>query len=209
MSLINISNLYLNFNEYNLFNNLNFEIVNGDKIAFTGQSGSGKSTLINVLMGFQKVISGKIQIKDMEMNPRNVIKIRNLISWLPQNVNVPENGTVLSSILNPFSYKFNIHNKPSNEQIYKLAEIFYLDSKIFDNQFNSASGGEKQRIALIIAILLKREIMILDEPTSSLDDKSAEAVLSYLFEMNDKTIICSTHDKRWIDKCNKNLELHK
>jgi ABC-type multidrug transport system ATPase subunit len=209
MPLINISILNLKFNDFDLFRNLNLIINNGEKIAFTGQSGSGKSTLINTLMGFQRIDSGSLKIKDMEMNQLNVIKIRNLISWLPQNVNLPENGTVMSSILKPFTFRFNIHNKPSNEQIYKLAEIFLIDSKIFDNPFSSASGGEKQRIALIIAILLKREIMIFDEPTSSLDDKSAETVLEYLSGLKERTIICATHDKRWIDKCDKILELHK
>ncbi len=205
--MIELRNIGLFYNDKWLLRKFNLFVKANESIAFTGASGGGKSSIFNLILGFYKQDEGDIFILGEELNSNNCSKIRKEIAYLPQNYNVIDSGTVFESIKKPFLFS---HNKQI-EINKKILEIEFsklnLDFSIIDNPFNSASGGEKQRIALIIAKLLNRKIILLDEPTSALDKESKLLAANYILSLENQCLISITHDKEWIEYCSRNVEL--
>lgn len=191
--LIKIEKANLKFNDKTIFNDLNFNINKGEKVIIRAHSGRGKSTLLKVIMGFQKLTSGKVEVDGLELNISNIEKIREKISYLPQSINF-RNQTIKEVIENIFSFKKNRSLKVDNEKLMFLIEELKLEKDILEKNFDFLSGGEKQRVALIIAFLMNKEIILLDESIASLDVVLKERVMQYLLQL-DKTVILVTHDR--------------
>ncbi|MGL5655317.1 MAG: ABC transporter ATP-binding protein [Fusobacteriaceae bacterium] len=191
--MIKIEKANLKFNDKTIFNDLNFNINKGEKVIIRAHSGRGKSTLLKVIMGFQKLTSGKVEVDGLELNISNIEKIREKISYLPQSINF-RNQTIKEVIENIFSFKKNRSLKVDNEKLMFLIEELKLEKDILEKNFDFLSGGEKQRVALIIAFLMNKEIILLDESIASLDVVLKERVMQYLLQL-DKTVILVTHDR--------------
>lgn len=191
--LIKIEKANLKFNDKTIFNDLNFNINKGEKVIIRAHSGRGKSTLLKVIMGFQKLTSGKVEVGGLELNISNIEKIREKISYLPQSINF-RNQTIKEVIESIFSFKKNRSMKVDNEKLMFLIEELKLEKDILEKNFDFLSGGEKQRVALIIAFLMNKEIILLDESIASLDVVLKERVMQYLLQL-DKTVILVTHDR--------------
>ncbi len=95
------------------------------------------------------------------------------------------------------SLKANQHLNLGKEKILAEFEKFELDAKIYAEEITELSGGEKQRIALITALLLNRQIYFLDEPTSALDAKLKRKVTDYFLSLEGKTVVIISHDEIW------------
>lgn len=191
--MIKIEKANLKFNDKIIFNDLNFNINKGEKVIIRAHSGRGKSTLLKVIMGFQKLTSGKVEVEGLELNISNIEKIRGKISYLPQSINF-RNQTIKEVVENIFSFKKNRSLKVDNEKLMFLIEELKLEKDILEKKFDFLSGGEKQRVALIIAFLMDKEIILLDESIASLDVILKERVMQYLLQL-DKTVILVTHDR--------------
>ncbi len=191
--MIKIKNANLKFNNKEIFNDLNFYIEKGAKVIIRAHSGRGKSTLLKVIMGFQHLSSGSVTVDNLELNIDTIDKIRDKIAYLPQSINF-RNQTIKNIIDSIFSFKKNKKLKIDREKILYLMEEFNLQEEILDKEFEFLSGGEKQRIALIIAFLMDKEIILLDESIASLDVELKEKVMRYLAKL-DKTVILVTHDR--------------
>jgi len=176
-----------------LFEGLSFEIASGEHIALTGPSGSGKTTLLRCLLGLIEPTAGEILIEGQFLNPKSVWKIRGQMGFVPQEADIGE-GTVRDFIERPFKYRIN-HAKAENlKDVPEQMHAVGLDIKLLDSTTEALSGGEKQRIALVSALLLDRPILLLDEVASALDDESAKLVFGRLAGLKDKTIIGVVHD---------------
>lgn len=196
--MISLKEIYLNINNLSIFENLNLSIDKNKKAVISGQSGIGKSTLLNLLLGFVHPDSGLIEINNKLLTASSVKSIRRMIAWLPQNVNILGKGKVASIINEIFNYKINRQVKPSLEKIYHYLESLNLDIKILENDFENLSGGEKQRIGIIICLMLKRPITLLDEPTSALDTETKQKVIEMIFKNEEMTVLACSHDSDWI-----------
>lgn len=180
---------------------MNFDVLKSQKIAITGQSGIGKSTLLSLMMGLIQPGSGIVEVNNQKMTVTTINKIRSLIAWLPQNVNILGKGKVEMLFTEIFNYKINRRVKPTNKNIIDLLYQLNLNNDILTNNFESLSGGEKQRIGIIICLLLKRPILILDEPTSALDELTKQKVADLIFNKNDLTVVTCSHDADWLKRC--------
>ncbi|MCD4819984.1 MAG: ATP-binding cassette domain-containing protein [Candidatus Cloacimonetes bacterium] len=207
--MIKLKNINLRFGNKVLFDNLNFHIKQNDKILISGKSGIGKTTLMQMILGFSEANSGKIFFKSEKIDRKNIWDIRNKISYVPQNIRFKHLKIELI-FQNIFDLK---HNKTiSNwiEKLPKLLEFFELDEDILEKNWNDLSGGEKQRISLIIASLLNRKIFFLDEVTSALDESLKMKTINYFLEKEDSTILMISHDKSWCENNYiKNFDLEK
>jgi putative ABC transport system ATP-binding protein len=172
--IIKIENLSLILNDKQIFKNFNLEIDKNEKILLNSKSGSGKTTLLNILFGFFYVESN-VFIDNNKLNSKNIEKIREKISYIPQNI-------FLLDIL----------------KLKEYLEKFQLDKNILDNFTNKLSGGEKQRLIIVIAILLDKDIWLLDEPTSAIDSETKKIVIENILRL-DKTMIIVSHDKEWLE----------
>jgi ABC-type lipoprotein export system ATPase subunit len=104
-------------------------------------------------------------------------------------------GSVHEVLQKPFHYRANKHLAGNFAQAGELAERFLLAPELLSKDVATLSAGEKQRIAIISAILLGRGILLLDEPTSALDKASRKAVLDYLQSCRDITVLFAAHDE--------------
>lgn len=200
--MISISKLNHQFNNKVIFDSFSLEIIKGEKVVLKGDSGTGKTTLLNIIMGFLIPNSGEIKVSDMKLNRSNIRAIRKLISWLPQDLSVIGRGNTKDIILFPFErFEENKKNAPKDSLIEKYFEELHLDKSILQSDYQDISGGEKQRVGIIICKLLKSPIMLLDEPTSALDRTSRKNVSEFILNDSELTVLSCSHDDDWVNAC--------
>ena len=191
--MIIFQNISIKFNNRIILENFNLNIKTGEKILISGVSGKGKTTLLKILLGFTLPNSGNIFVDNLELNEQNINIIRNKIAYMPQST--PFLNIKVEQIINTiFNYKQNLNIKFQMSKLIEILKEFNLDSSILSKDINQLSGGEKQRLAFVILILLDREIWVLDEVTSSLDQDMKEKVINYILNSN-KTVVLVSHDK--------------
>ena len=159
---------------------------------------------MQIILGFSQVNSGKIFFQKNEINKKNIWDIRKEISYVPQNIRFKQ-LKIKEIINNIFNLKHN--NTISNWQV-KLPELLYfyeLNEDVQEKNWNDLSGGEKQRVSLIIAVLLERKIFFLDEVTSALDANLKKKTIDFFLKKEDSTILVISHDKTWSE--NDNLKI--
>lgn len=191
--VIKMKNISLGFKEHILLENFNLEVKKGEKIIISTPSGSGKTTLLKLIMGLRKPIRGEIYINNILLNENNIDNLRQNIGYLSQKMSF-RNLSIISLIKEILSYKNNSHIKFDLEKIENILLFLNLNTDILSKEINNLSGGEKQRIGFLIALILDKDIWIFDEITSSLDMDLKEKIISYIGD-TDKTVIMVTHDK--------------
>ena len=210
----------------NIFNEINLSIKKGEKIAIMGPSGTGKTTIMRLLLGLLIPSSGKILVNEKEINRK--INYKHTVNWMrsvgyvPQKINLTGN-TLRENII--FGSKSNNKNQISIDDVIKITLLDDLvkrcnglDTNILENSF-SLSGGESQRLAIARAIYRNPKLLIMDEPTSSLDNNTQKMIFENLFKLKDMTYVVITHryetkyffnriieikDKNIIDNYNRN-----
>ncbi len=188
---------YNNSSENDILSNLNIKINKGDKIALIGATGEGKTTFINLLMGLLNPIQGHLIVDDIKINNHNLSSWQKKISHVPQNVFLMD-GTIKENIT--FGSKNDINNEKLNKSIKLSCLDGYIESlelgvetKVGENGIQ-ISGGQKQRIGIARALYRNSDILILDEATNALDNKTEEIILNNFFnDLSDKTIIMISH----------------
>ncbi len=188
---------------------LSFEIKPKQHIAIVGQSGAGKTSLMNMLLGFLPY-QGSVKLNNIELKDLDIDKWRKNISWVGQNPQLIK-GSLKENILLGYS---NIDEKKL-ESILQLSNadefvnILGLHYQIQDNGIG-LSGGQAQRIAIARAILRPAKLLLLDEPTASLDRDSEERVLQALQHLSEKnTTLMITHRVEDLKQCDHILVMKK
>ena len=187
-----------------------WEISLGNQALILGNSGSGKTSLLHLLTGLMKPSSGKIYLKDKElsiMNDREINRLRGREmgvifqkSHLIKSLNVSDN----IKLAGQFSGK-KINIKKIQEVTKLLGLEHLLKRKIYQ-----LSEGQKQRVTIARAVVHEPSILAADEPTASLDDENATAVVQLLKSQASRcnaTLLIATHDHRVKDQFKNRLEL--
>jgi putative ABC transport system ATP-binding protein len=177
----------------------------GEKVVVRGPSGCGKSSLLKCAVGALPLAGGSIQVGELTLNAATVATIRGRIAFIGQE---PVLGAeeVREAILLPFTYKAHQGNRPTDDQVFHLLERLHLPPEILEKPCKRISGGEKQRIAIIRALLLGKTIFLADEATSALDPDSKRAVMAELFQPG-TTLLSVSHDPEWIAACARVVEI--
>lgn len=205
---IAVSQLTLRYQDHTLFENLSFSADSGQRVCIAGPSGTGKSSLLKALMGFVRPAEGTVAVDGTIMTERTCWKLRRQIAYVPQE---PDLGseTVYDRIRQPFSLKANSHIALEPVELNQLWDRFGLGQKLLNMNASELSGGEKQRAAIIVALLLKRPILLLDEPVSAMDRQSRLALREILSEQQDKTVVFISHDTSLLDMADSVIELQR
>ena len=179
-----------------VLNNFNLIIEPGKKIALVGESGCGKSTTINLIEKFYEVNSGQILIDDIDIKKYNTEYLRDLIGYVQQEPAL-FNSSIRNNIILGREAKLKKIGSINN-MLYESCDEAYINKFISKNQEkydyivgikgSKLSAGQKQRIAIARAILMQPKILILDEATSSLDNKAARKVQKALDNICEKDI---------------------
>ena len=202
---ISINNLTLGYDGHTLFQDMSFEVESGQKVCIDGPSGSGKSSLLRAMLGFVQPRAGSITMDNQRVNDKTVWSLRHRIGYITQE---PDLGSqsVLERIRQPFGYKANAHLEFNMDTLEAYLDQFKLPRKVLAKQTSDLSGGEKQRIAIIIALLLDRDLLLLDEPTSALDKESKQVLRDLLANLH-KTIVFISHEDVLLDIKDMTLQL--
>jgi ABC-type multidrug transport system fused ATPase/permease subunit len=209
---INIENLRFSYGDKKVLNNIN---VSFPKIttALIGGIGSGKSTLSKLIVRLRDYKEGRIMLNDIEINKIPIEKLRSIIGYIPQHPKL-FNRTLYDNI------NYGLDEKVSIDKIYEvlrknnltdiIADFKRLMTKKVGKNGSLLSGGQRQIVWILRFIFNNHKIVILDEPTSSLDSKNKLNVISLIKELEKtKTIILITHDNELLKYTKRIIELKK
>ena len=191
-----------------LLQNISLNIHYGKKIGIMGISGSGKTTLLNNIIGFIKPYSGKILVDDVALDNNNLIENwQKLISYVPQNV-VLFDKSLLENITLSFDKKLSSSETKKYENAISFAQLKNLQDNLeksgeFVGEMGSkVSRGEAQRIGIARAIYMDSKILILDESTNFLDEKTEKDFLDIIKNyMKNTTILFVSHKPKSLELC--------
>ena len=174
-------------NKSMILDHVNFTFQPQHYYALKGNNGAGKTTLIKLLLGLVNPSSGHID------RPADVT-----ISYLPDNNGIYEYLTVMQNI----QFRLGIYNIPFNNQkdeVEKLLALFEI-TQYKNMAVSTLSMGTKKKIAIICSLIVRADILILDEPTTGLDEDSRNKLLDFILNKlpKDSLLICITHDEDWL-----------
>lgn len=182
-------------------NGVDVEIAKGEFVSVMGASGSGKSTLLFVLSGTDDITEGSVKFKDVELTVQNENKLadyrRTKIGFVFQQPTVLKNLNLMDNIILPAFFK----NGENTEAITKRAKSLMSKAGISgleNRDTTEVSGGQLQRACICRALINNPEIIFADEPTGSLNSKSADEIMDLLSEIhkNGTAIMLVTHDAK-------------
>ncbi len=179
----------------NILNISELTIEAGKITCIVGESGSGKTTLLKVLNHLVNYEQGQIKYKEEDLKELDAITLRREVTLVPQTpVIFP--GTLRDNL--QIGLQFSKKEPAPDEKL--LEEIHRLGLyKQLDDQTDTFSGGEKQRLALARVILMDPEVLLLDEPTSALDDNTVDKVMGRILDYvksRQKTLVMVTHSRQ-------------
>ena len=206
---IKIKNLYKNYKGFEAVKNLNFEIKKGSITGLLGPNGCGKTTTIGMILGLIRPTKGEVLInnKDIEIekNRISVLEKMNFISpyvELPKKLSVKENLIVYGKM---YEVK-NLQNR-----INTLCNDLNL-KEFLNKKTGELSSGQKNRVSLAKSLINNPEILLLDEPTASLDPDTGDYVRSYIenyAKINNTTILLASHNMSEVERLCENIMMMK
>lgn len=202
--MIEFMNISKKFKDRYILNNFNLKVPQGSKTLLYGKSGIGKTTIFRILLGFTQPDEGEIFFKEEKINAKNIWDLRKETAYLGQELDVLE-GTVQDIINNILSYKVNENISFDKNKIIKLMNYFQLEDNVLEKDYQTLSGGEKQRILISIFSFLNKKIYLLDEITSSLDKDMKNKVIDFFLNKKEWTVISISHDHEWLNKDSLNI----
>lgn len=211
IELKNITKIYnpKKQNRFKALNGISFGVNDGDFCAIIGKSGSGKSTLLHIIGMLDTFSSGEyfFNKKDVsKLNERTVSRIRaRSIGFVKQDFALIDEYSVLDNVMIPL-YPIRAADK-KKKALLAIEKLGIL--KLANKDVSQLSGGEKQRVAIARAIVNEPSLILADEPTGSLDSKTAADIMSVFKKLNDegKTVIIVTHDLGIANQCKRIIEI--
>ena len=183
-----------------------FSVSKAEQLALIGPSGCGKSTLINVAVGLLSPISGSVIVNGTDLGsltPRQLDSFRGAnMGIIYQNLNLLKGFTALENILIGMRFGRTIKQSIRHDKALALLDRVGLKKRV-NSKIDTLSGGELQRVAVARAIANDPALIIADEPTGSLDPKTADCVFNLIREIaleNNCTLLFVTHDHLLADK---------
>ncbi|HYL97596.1 MAG TPA: ABC transporter ATP-binding protein [Blastocatellia bacterium] len=190
MSIIAVSELVKTYGRFRALDSVSFEVDPGETFALLGPNGSGKTTALKCLAGLTVPTSGTLKIGGLDLK-RQPTEARNLISYLPQRVSFHESLTAREVM--EFYCRLRRLNPSRIDQLFSMSSFHFNGSA--SRPVGQFSGGMIQRLGLAVACLPDAPIILLDEPTVSLDPHGAIEFRAFLTGMKraGKTIVISSH----------------
>ncbi|MBH66764.1 MAG: hypothetical protein CMM58_00260 [Rhodospirillaceae bacterium] len=190
----------------NILRGINLEITNGSTVSIVGPSGAGKSTLMMVIAGIEATTSGHVNILNADFSGLNEDELalfrRDNIGIVFQAFHLIPTMTALENVALPLELA---RDRTSIEKAkLSLSQVELLERA--EHYPAQLSGGEQQRVAIARAFVTKPKILLADEPTGNLDQKTGKAAIDLLFKLqsvNRTTLVLVTHDQDLSQRCNR------
>ena len=205
MKEFELKNLSVSSSDKSILEDISLSTEKGKHLTITGPSGSGKSSLLKVLAGLLSYDSGTLLYQGQNMRDLDPVAYRRRVSYCFQQP-VLFGQTVRDNM----AFPFEINHLPfDQEKVLEALRKMNLGSEFLDKPIKDLSGGEKQRVALVRNLLFEPEVLLLDEVSSGLDDKTKSVLRAFLMEWHQKgvTLIEVTHDQAEIAQAKKLLKI--
>ena len=208
MSIIKCDKINFSYEkERTILEDISFEIEENESVGIIGANGSGKTTLFKLILGLEKPKSGEITVDNLKVKKENFREIRKKIGFLFQD---SDNQLFMNSVEDEISFALNnygLEEKKINERVdnvLKKLDIEHLKNRMIIK----LSGGEKKLVSIASVLAVNPEILLLDEPSNTLDPRYRRIVIDILNTINCTKIIAA-HDLSLISKtCSKVLLIH-
>ena len=195
---LEVKDLSFSYGDNKVLDNVSFSSSGGEAIAVLGPNGVGKSTFFKCILGFLPIRKGKIEIEGKDVSIMNGKELPKYIAYIPQSSNPVFNHTVLDSVAMGMNNQIGLFSAPGEKEREKAAAA--LDRlgilKLKDRGCLNISGGERQLMLIARAMVQDARIIVMDEPTSSLDYGNSYRVMETIMSLSKDgyTILFSTHD---------------
>ena len=194
-----------------VLNGVNLEAQKGEAIALCGPSGCGKSTLLHLIGGLDQPTKGRVLVNEKEHDGRRdmVNFMRHEVGFVFQLHNLIPDLTLEENCLLPAVAAGTEHSQ-ALARLHVLAARTGLEGRL-KHRIQKLSGGERQRTAICRALMNNPGILLADEPTGSLDEKTSAAVFELLLDLahtEQVTLMMATHDRSLAAACDRMLEMH-
>lgn len=199
--MIKITDLHKSFGNLHVLKGIDFQAETGEVIVVIGSSGMGKSTFLRCLNYIERPKKGIIEIDNVKVNAekcteKEIRQLRLKTSMVFQNYNLFKNKTVLENVMLPMTSVQKLEKDEAMKKALQYLEQVGLMDKI--NEYPSRlSGGQQQRVGIARALAVNPKLILLDEPTSSLDPKLVHGILNILRNLaneHKRTMIIVTHE---------------
>ena len=196
---IQIKNLSKKFNQVYAVNNINFSISTNKTVGLLGPNGCGKTTSIGMMLGLIKPTSGDIIIQNKNINTFERNELLSIMNFASPYVELPKKLSVKQN-LEIYGRLYGVKNL--SERVNELAEDLNLKD-FLNKKTGELSSGQKNRVSLAKSLINKPEILLLDEPTASLDPDIGDYVRSYVQSYKSKnkiTILLASHNMAEVER---------
>lgn len=177
-----------------ILKNIDLTFLSSDRYILLGPSGAGKTTLLRLLNRMEDPSAGVILIDQISILDISAVELRKKVGMVFQ-VPVTFEGTVRDNLLVPYRLG-TVEGAPDENELGEALRLSELNHEFLDRNASELSAGEKHRLSIARTLLNKPEVLLLDEPTSSLDQRSAMSMLRSIRQLNDLigiTVIMVTH----------------
>lgn len=198
--MLKISNLNKSFGELKVLKDISFEVSKGEVVAIIGPSGTGKSTLLRCINYLEKPDSGIVEIEGtkydfLNMNKKDIYDLRKHSCMVFQQYNLFKNKTVIENLTEALHFV----QKREKLEAQEIAEKLLKKVGMFEKKYeypSRLSGGQQQRVGIARALAVNPDIILFDEPTSSLDLELVDEVLNTIKALAEMkiTMIIVTHE---------------
>ncbi|HEU5172510.1 MAG TPA: metal ABC transporter ATP-binding protein [Nitrososphaeraceae archaeon] len=196
MSLVSVQSISYNYNSEVVLKNVSLNVEEGDFLGIIGPNGAGKTTLFQCILGLLNTYSGRITVLNEDVKKNK--KIFTKIGYIPQKKSIDQKFPLTVEEL----VSLSLTRKTSMNLVYEILKqvgLYNMKNKLI----GQLSGGQQQRVLIAKALVNNPIILMLDEPTNELDQKSQDDFYFLLKELNEKnkiTIIWTSHDMNAVNK---------
>ena len=196
MPLVSVESISYNYNSEVVLENVSFNVEEGDFLGIIGPNGAGKTTLFQCILGLLNTYSGRITILNEDIKKNN--KIFTKIGYIPQKKSIDQKFPLTVEEL----VSLSLTRKTSMNLVYDILKqvgLYNMKNKLI----GQLSGGQQQRVLIAKTLVNNPIILMLDEPTNELDQKSQNDFYFLLKELNEKnkiTIMWTSHDMNAVNK---------
>ena len=202
--MLRIEHISKKYGDNLVLDDVSFNVNRGDVLAIIGGSGSGKSTLLRCISMLDSVSSGNIYLDDLEIS--TISNYHQRVGMVFQQFNLFNNLSVIDNIiLAPCKLKLMTRDDAVKRARELLKEVGLLEK---ENSYpRNLSGGERQRVAIVRTLIMNPDIILFDEPTSSLDPKMTKDVLDLIRRLvfSGMTIILVSHELKFVREVSKRV----
>lgn len=204
---VEVENLELAPGAETILSGVSFAVGAGEAVVVRGASGSGKSSLLLALVGALRPRRGHIRIAGMPLDADHAAAIRRRVFYMPQELRAFERETGRDFIQRALDLAVNRGRRRTPGCTAELCAALSLDEALLDAPLASLSGGERQRLGLLRGLLLEREILLLDEVTSAVDERNRDAIVDLLLGLANTSVLAVTHDPRFAERADRVLAI--